>query len=80
MREEALSSFDDIDKVFKQVEGFLHIYKKDKNLEKAAVGLIAAVFHAIECVISFFIKSPGTLSHSPALQPCSIRCNDLTYS
>ncbi|KAF5700197.1 hypothetical protein FGLOB1_10920 [Fusarium globosum] len=59
VREEALSSFDDIDKVFKQVEGFLHIYKKDKNLEKAAVGLIAAVFHAIECVISFFIKSPG---------------------
>ncbi|RBA09065.1 hypothetical protein FPRO05_07345 [Fusarium proliferatum] len=59
VREEALSSFDDIDKVFKQVEGFLHIYKNDKNLEKAAIDLIAAVFHAIECVISFFIKSPG---------------------
>ncbi|KAF5708568.1 hypothetical protein FMUND_10587 [Fusarium mundagurra] len=59
VREEALSSFDDIDKVFSKVEGFLQIYKNDKNLEKAAVDLIAAVFHAIECVISFFIKSPG---------------------
>ncbi|KAF4454437.1 hypothetical protein F53441_3064 [Fusarium austroafricanum] len=59
VREEALGSFDDIDRVFSQVEGFLQIYKNDKNLEKAAVYLIAAVFHAIECVISFFIKSPG---------------------
>ncbi|CAJ0551547.1 Ff.00g114770.m01.CDS01 [Fusarium sp. VM40] len=59
VREDAISSFDDIDRVFSQVEGFLQIYKNDKNLEKAAIDLIAAVFYAIECVISFFIKSPG---------------------
>ncbi|XEV04922.1 hypothetical protein FSHL1_010209 [Fusarium sambucinum] len=59
VRQEALSAFDDIDKVFNQVEGYLQIYSNDENLEKAAVDLIATVFHAIECVISFFVKSPG---------------------
>ncbi|KAG5798515.1 hypothetical protein H9Q69_002457 [Fusarium xylarioides] len=74
VREEALSSFDDIDKVFSQVEGFLQIYRNDKNLEKAAVDLIAAVFHAIECVISFFIKSPTREMEMMAYgysRPCS---------
>ncbi|RGP78966.1 hypothetical protein FLONG3_2872 [Fusarium longipes] len=59
VRQEALSAFDDIDKVFNKVEGYLQIYSNDQNLEEAAVDLIAAVFHAIECVISFFVKSPG---------------------
>ncbi|EWZ29498.1 hypothetical protein FOZG_16870 [Fusarium oxysporum Fo47] len=59
VREEVLSAFDDIDKVFSQVEGFLEIYKNDMNLEKVSIDLIATVFYAIECVIGFFIKSPG---------------------
>ncbi|RGP60189.1 hypothetical protein FSPOR_10778 [Fusarium sporotrichioides] len=48
VRQEVLSAFDDIDKVFNQVEGYLQIYSNDENLEKAAVDLIVAVFHAIE--------------------------------
>ncbi|KAG8354292.1 hypothetical protein FVEN_g7715 [Fusarium venenatum] len=59
VRQDALNAFDDIDKVFNQVEGYLQIYSNDENLEKASVDLIATVFHAIECVISFFVKSPG---------------------
>ena len=50
-----LSAFDDIDMKFSQIELFLEIYKGDKNVENASVGLIAAVFHAVECVISFFV-------------------------
>ncbi|KAM0420242.1 hypothetical protein ACHAPD_003813 [Fusarium lateritium] len=61
VRQDALNAFDDIDKVFNQVEGYLQIYSNDENLEKASVDLIATVFHAIECVISFFVKSPGRL-------------------
>lgn len=51
-----LSAFDDIDMKFSQVEFFLEIYKGDKNVENASINLIAAVFRAVECVMSFFVK------------------------
>ncbi|EWY80952.1 hypothetical protein FOYG_15245 [Fusarium oxysporum NRRL 32931] len=39
------------------------------NLEKAAVDFIATVFHATECVIGFFIKSPGKRVLSATFNP-----------
>ncbi|KAM0544547.1 hypothetical protein ACHAPJ_011764 [Fusarium lateritium] len=57
VREEVLNAFNDVGKMFSQVEVFLQIYKNDKNLEKASITLIATIFHAIECAIEFFSKS-----------------------
>ncbi|KAF5529690.1 hypothetical protein FMEXI_14001 [Fusarium mexicanum] len=58
VREAVMGAFDDIEKIFYQVEGFLQIYQNDMNLENAAIDLIATVFHAIECVVGFFTGSP----------------------
>ena len=57
-----ISAFDDIDMKFSQVELFLEIYKADKNVEKAAIDLIATVLYAVESVIGFFVKKTGMYS------------------
>ncbi|KAH6874047.1 hypothetical protein B0T10DRAFT_588237 [Thelonectria olida] len=56
-REDMLGAFDDLDMTFTQVELFLQLYSNDKNIQRASVDLIAAVFYAIECVIGFFIRA-----------------------
>ncbi|KUI60968.1 hypothetical protein VP1G_08146 [Cytospora mali] len=57
VREVILRGFDDIEMTFSQIELFTQIYPGDENVTRASVDLIVATFHAIESVISFFIKS-----------------------
>lgn len=56
-----VDAFDEVDKVFADVELFLQIYPGDENIEKASVKLIADTLFAAENVIGFFLKGTGTL-------------------
>lgn len=56
-----VGAFDDVDKMFADVELFLQIYPGDENIEKASVKLIADTLFAVENVIGFFLKGTGTL-------------------
>lgn len=58
VREAILGGFDNIDMMFSQVELFLEIFRDD-NIKEASVKLISATFHAIECVIGFFVSNLG---------------------
>lgn len=56
-----VDAFDEVDKMFADVELFLQIYPGDENIEKASVKLIADTLFAAENVIGFFLKGTGTL-------------------
>lgn len=56
-----VGAFDDVDKMFADVELFLQIYPGDENIEKASVKLIADTLFAAENVIGFFLKGTGML-------------------
>ncbi|KAJ9414689.1 hypothetical protein QL093DRAFT_2569450 [Fusarium oxysporum] len=73
VREEVLSAFDDIDKVFSQVEGFLEIYKNDMNLEKVSIDLIATVFYAIECRVIPATFNPESYKYAITESLCAIK-------
>lgn len=60
IRKTMVSSFDDVDKIFAEVELFLQIYPGDENIEKASIKLIADTLLAAENVIGFFLKGTGT--------------------
>lgn len=56
-----VGAFDEVDKMFADVELFLQIYPGDENIEKASIKLIADTLWAAENVIGFFLKGTGTL-------------------
>lgn len=49
-------AFDQVEKMFADIELFIHMYPKDKNIEKASVDLLASTLFAAENVIAFFTK------------------------
>lgn len=55
-------AFENIEKMFSDIELFLHIYPKDENIEKASIDLMASTLYAAENVIGFFTKSTCTLA------------------
>lgn len=57
-----VGSFDDVDKIFTEVELFLQIYPGDENIERASINLIADTLLAAENVIGFFLRGAGTLA------------------
>lgn len=57
-----VGSFDDVDKIFTEVELFLQIYPGDENIERASINLIADTLLAAENVIGFFLRGTGTLA------------------
>lgn len=57
-----VGSFDEVDKMFAEVELFLQIYPGDENIEKASIKLIGDTLFAVENVIGFFLKGTGTLA------------------
>lgn len=62
VRKTMVGSFDEVDKMFTEVELFLQIYPGDKNIENASIKLIADTLFAAENVIGFFLKGTGTLT------------------
>lgn len=56
-----VGAFDEVDKMFADVELFLQIYPGDENIEKASIKLIADTLFAAENVIGFFLKGTGKL-------------------
>lgn len=56
-----VGSFDEVDKMFAEVELFLQIYPGDENIESASINLIADTLFAAENVIGFFLKGTGML-------------------
>lgn len=57
-----VGSFDQVDKMFAEVELFLQIYPGDENIEQASIKLISDTLFAAENVIGFFLKGTGTLA------------------
>ncbi|TLS26548.1 hypothetical protein PpBr36_05492 [Pyricularia pennisetigena] len=68
VRQAMSGAFDGIEPMFSQIELFLKIYPGDENIKRASVELIAVTFHAVECVIGFFVKS--TCTRSASSSPC----------
>lgn len=56
-----VGAFDEVDKMFADVELFLQIYPGDKSIEKASIKLIADTLFAAENVMGFFLKGTGTI-------------------
>ncbi|KAH7325574.1 hypothetical protein B0I35DRAFT_474336 [Stachybotrys elegans] len=56
LRQDMVAAFDDIDRRFAEVEVYLQAFKGDENIRVASIDLIAAVLHAVELVLSFFVS------------------------
>ncbi|KAJ4416163.1 hypothetical protein N0V82_006923 [Gnomoniopsis sp. IMI 355080] len=56
VRKNMNKAFDDLEKMFSDIELFLHIYPEDVNIEKASIDLIASTLHAAENVLGFLTK------------------------
>lgn len=65
-----VGSFEDVDKMFSEVELFLQIYPGDKNIEESSIKLIADTLFAAENVVAYFLKGTGTLV-ADVNHPCS---------
>jgi hypothetical protein len=62
VRKTVIGSFDEVDKMFSEVELFLQIYPGDENIERASIKLVADTLFAAEIVIAFFLKGTGTVA------------------
>ncbi|OAA53705.1 hypothetical protein ISF_08644 [Cordyceps fumosorosea ARSEF 2679] len=56
LRQDMLGAFDRIDRNFAEVEAYRQAFAGDENITDAAIGLVAAVLHAVEMVIGFFVS------------------------
>lgn len=56
-----VGSFEDVEKMFSEVQLFLQIYPGDKNIEDSSIKLISDTLFAAENVIAFFLKGTGML-------------------
>lgn len=61
-RKTLVASFDEVDKMFADIEMFLQIYPGDENIEKASVKLMAETLFAAENILGFFLQGTGTLA------------------
>lgn len=61
-RKMMVASFDEVDKIFADLELFLQIYPGDENIKKASVKLVADTLFAAENVIGLFLEGSGTLA------------------
>ncbi|KAI1737675.1 hypothetical protein F4680DRAFT_427593 [Xylaria scruposa] len=57
VRETVNSGFDDLPEVFARMDFYLKLYPKDRNILMASVGLVLAIFKAIEEAIRFYTSS-----------------------
>lgn len=56
-------AFDQVEKMFADIELFIQIYPEDENIEKASIDLLASTLFAAENVIGFFTKGTCTPPH-----------------
>lgn len=56
MRKTMNDAFDQVEKMFADIELFIQIYPEDANIEKASIDLLASTLFAAENVIGFFTK------------------------
>lgn len=63
MRKTMSDAFDQVDKMFADIELFIQIYPEDENIKKASIDLLASTLFAAENVIGFFTKGTCTPSH-----------------
>ncbi|EPE09049.1 hypothetical protein F503_06825 [Ophiostoma piceae UAMH 11346] len=56
LRQDMLGAFDQIDRNFTEVEVYRQAFAGDENITDASIGLVAAVLHAVEMVIGFFVS------------------------
>lgn len=54
---------EDLERTFTYIETFLATFPKDPNVENASLGLVAAIFKAVEDAIGFFVESDSALNH-----------------
>lgn len=52
-------AFENVEKMFEDIELYRQMYPDDQNIEKASLQLLASTLYAAENVIAFFLKPTG---------------------
>lgn len=56
LRKDMLDAFGGIDPKFKEIDFHRDAFRDDNNIRQASIDLVAAVLHAIEMVMGFFVS------------------------